>query len=606
MAKYPYVVAQVGTGPRKYAIMSDGSRLSWDSLSHYGYKAKGGRPPESAPTVSPNAGAALAKAHPGSGGSGGYAPSAGDNPLENRTTMPTGGFFDNATPTTRPKGKQTPADTLATQKFLKNKGYNIGVDGVWGPQTQSAALNWRNTRNPTVWNRSVNATPSTRPTFTAPKSGGGGASPNRPPDVGAGAPTPSAPGKPGPTLMDQLMAMLGKVPNASQIPMAWAKQGGGGIPLSDIPDITGDLIDPKQAQAQMDAQYAPLIQEQQNRLGVVPYDAAQHLNDIRTWFDQIKGSVNQASSDVGNITDQTAGAMGADAGAIASSLGGDANAGGRSISVEGANQTDVLNQIGGIEQQYLGQMGPILSGQAQAAASNETARQQGFARDFQNKILEIQAQKAADSNDKMLQIAQYNHGLQQERFQNIMGVKQYNQGLSQQQLQNMLGITQANQGSTQQNFSNRLAMAGFGLSANQLGLTAADTASTINARDQGTTRANIQTAAQIAANRRAASIASQNTALKTNQGAQTAQLSGLMAAGQSVGTLVPDANGKPQPWSGIIPKGKVQMAVKAARGAVTGLPPAVQKRVMRAILSTFKNEKGQPLLTMNQIKAWGY
>lgn len=544
-----------------------------------------------------------------------YTPTTGDNPLESAITPLTGNFWDNATPSTRPK-KVTPKSTIATQKFLKSKGYNIEVDGNWGPQTQSAALNWRSTRNPDIWNRSVNATPSTRPTFSAPKAAPTRSAPATHANAGAPMKTPTAPtapaGKPAPTLMEQLMGMLVGVPKADMIPLSLAK-GPGGIPLSDVPDISGALLDPRTAQADMEAQYGPLIQAAKNQLGVVPYDTAQHLADIKNWFDQIKGSVQQASSDVGQIASTGAGMMGADAGGIAASLGGNANAGGQSIATEGANQVNVINQIGDIEKEYLAGMGPVLSTQAAAAANNETARQQGFARDFTNQILQIQAQKAQGMSDRLMQIAQYNQQLQQERFQNLMSVKQYNAGLSQQQLQNMLGIRTANQSATQQNFSNRLALAGFGLTANNADLNVADTKSTIAARGVQTglavdanTRANVQMAAGISQAKRNAQLAAQNAALRMNQDAQTAQLSGLMAAGQAVGTLTGDANGKPQPWSGVIPKNMLQTAVRAARGAVAGLPPAVQKRVMRSILSTFKNEKGQPLLTMAQIRAWGY
>jgi len=553
----------------------------------------------------------------------GYTPTKGDNPLETATTMPTGNFWDNANPVVKP-GHRTPAQVTQIQKFLKNQGYNIGVDGVWGPQTQSAVNNWHTTRNSDIWNRSNHATPSTgtidvKP--TAPKPGPASPTHTAPPGAGSAVPTPKAPGAPKapggqpPSMIDQLMKMLGGVPNAQGIPVSLAGMGTGGIDESIIPDPTKDMIDPNQTKADLAAQYAPLIQEVQNQLGVVPYDTAQHLGDIRNWFNQIKDSVGQASADVGNIASQGQAQMGGDAGAIAASLGGSANAGASSIANEGQNQTDVIGQIGNIEQQYLGQMGPILSGQAQAAAFNETARQQGFAHDFQNKILEIQAQKAQDTNDKLLQIAQYNHGLQQERFQNLMGVKQYNQGLSAQKLQNILGILQYNQGAKQQNFSNRLAAAGFGLSANQLGLSAQDQASVIanrnlqgvlgvaaakNAADANT-RANVQTAFGISQAKRAAQIQQVQNSFKNNQAVQTATFNAGNAVGQAVQTLQPG-----QPWNGVIPKGMVKQAVGVAWNTLSGLPINQRKNAMRAVLLTFKNEKGQPLLTKAQIAAWGY
>lgn len=49
--------------------------------------------------------------------------------------------------------KPSPGSKVTSmQQFLKNKGYDISVDGVQGPLTSAAAQDWRTSRNPNAWN----------------------------------------------------------------------------------------------------------------------------------------------------------------------------------------------------------------------------------------------------------------------------------------------------------------------------------------------------------------------------------------------------------------------------------------------------------------------
>lgn len=48
-----------------------------------------------------------------------------------------------------------PVNIRAMQQFLRAKGYNIAVDGINGPQTQSAAEDWRTARNPKIWSSRI-------------------------------------------------------------------------------------------------------------------------------------------------------------------------------------------------------------------------------------------------------------------------------------------------------------------------------------------------------------------------------------------------------------------------------------------------------------------
>lgn len=53
------------------------------------------------------------------------------------------------------RNRATPVNVRAMQQFLRAKGYNIAVDGIMGPQTKSAAEDWRGPRKPGVWSSRI-------------------------------------------------------------------------------------------------------------------------------------------------------------------------------------------------------------------------------------------------------------------------------------------------------------------------------------------------------------------------------------------------------------------------------------------------------------------
>ena len=519
-----------------------------------------------------------------------------NNPLITAATMPGGSLFDNATPVTPPAGTHDEASTRATQTFLKNKGYNIAVDGKWGPQTQSAALNWRNTRSPVTWNRSANATPSTlvpaasAAAASAPASAGVTAN-TAPPaalaDVGAAARVPAAHSTGAP----QAGGLV--VPGYTPIPLSEANRVGAAIPIGEVPGASP--MDPNQVRSELAQAYAGKIQAIQNMLGTVAPDTAQHLADIHNWFGQVQGSLGTAQGQADAGGKEAAASIGKATEGIVNSLGGSANLGSGSVGAEGASQAGYASQLGQIESGFLGSMAPILKLAEGGAATAEQARMQRIAMDYQNQLLDAQSQEKSDMFDKLFQVQQYNAGLQQQQFGNKMSVQQYNNQLAQQREANRLGIMQTNQAGAHQTWADKLALEGLNLQKNQFNLTAADTASTINAR-------------QAAVQQNAVDSAIRLRQSQIQAAAQRAVAEGRLSETQSkaYSTAVSDTSAQ----FGVTPDWKVpagvdpKAIVTALSGRIPGKMTQQKKQMMKAVLSQYKTQTGGRLFPDAVLNTW--
>lgn len=396
-----------------------------------------------------------------------------NNPLDN--TMPTGSFWDNVQ--ARAPKKHTGAEARATQTFLRNKGYNVKVDGLWGPETESAARNWRSARNPAVWNRSVNAAPRTIGSTTT-RAGTPHPTPvpgNRTQPVGPVTPpgyrSPAGAGPQGGLNLSQMFGQnLPDTQVGNALPLGLGNNVGN--PLSNSLAGVGANMNPGLAAKYAGMEYDPQIQGLQNQINFVPKQTAQNLHDLQTWYAQVQGSLGKARDAASaNGAMQTASMGNASAGILAS-LGGGDNPGAGMVAGAGADAAALSGQLGNIESSFLKDEGPLLQADAMAQSTREQARQQAIARDLLNQQLTLKGQRGAKQGELGMQISEYNNTLAAQRNQNLLGIGQYNNSLAQQRGNNQLSIRQYNNQLAQQNHQNAMdnvtTQAGLALSGAQI------------------------------------------------------------------------------------------------------------------------------------------
>lgn len=169
----------------------------------------------------------------------------------------------------------TRQDVLNMQRYLKSQGYDIAIDGVMGPQTQSAKQDYESGvghRNSKAWNfQHVHSgtPPSAVPPSSDAATGGPGASPVQK-TVGPVAPVP-------------------------------ASKSSGAVTMADILKMLGsDNYNPKAvAQSEVNATYDPEIAGIKQQLADTAKTNAVKNQHVMDWFNQLVGSsqgiANQAN-----------------------------------------------------------------------------------------------------------------------------------------------------------------------------------------------------------------------------------------------------------------------------------------------------------------------
>lgn len=160
------------------------------------------------------------------------------------------------------RGPTDPADIRSMQAFLRSQGYNITVDGIYGPQTDSAKADWQSgvgRRNPSRWNQQQRsggraAAPASR-------------SPVKPPVYGPPAPSVPQMGNGGGTTYAELLKLLGP-----------------------------DTFNPKAyAQSEVNAAYDPQIAQMKRDIGLTSKQDAVKQQHIMDWFSQLAQYAQKAS-----------------------------------------------------------------------------------------------------------------------------------------------------------------------------------------------------------------------------------------------------------------------------------------------------------------------
>lgn len=154
-----------------------------------------------------------------------------------------------------PRQASIQSQVSAMQTFLKNRGYNIAVDGIRGPETNAAVLAFHKKVAPQ--------------SFNASRSKGAAA------DVSPAATDSSTPPK-----------VPAKVPSVKRVKSA--------APVVD--PTTGQLIDPAAyAKGLANAQYDPQINELIRQLTQGRTDESSHTKQIQDWFAQAMGTQDDMS-----------------------------------------------------------------------------------------------------------------------------------------------------------------------------------------------------------------------------------------------------------------------------------------------------------------------
>lgn len=222
------------------------------------------------------------------------------------------------------------------QQFLKNRGYNITVDGIRGQQTNAAVAAFHNHISATAFNARYAAKP------TAPK---GTFKPQNTPTPGAAS--------------DGAHSVVRKAARTTQVAAP--------PPSSDIG--AGQPSALQIAQAQANAQYDPSIADLNTQIGQAGNQNTANQASIQNWYNQMQSLINQQLS--GSQDQATSGAN-----AYATALGNAAQLFGGAqapaVGAAGQNNADALQAVNQSQQDYLNNMAPLLKAQGAQSAQDAT------------------------------------------------------------------------------------------------------------------------------------------------------------------------------------------------------------------------------------------
>lgn len=286
------------------------------------------------------------------------------------------------------------------QQFLVNHGFQVAVDGVYGPQTKSAAAHFRaNHKGGEAWSAAngIGVHPATKadavPAGRGPAGGGGATGPA----------APAANGTSG-ALQQLLQALL---------------SGGGNVGQGyDAADFGNAAAAPDMAQA------AAL----QRQVDANPLQENQNQADISQWYGldptadsyklSVLGRLAQAKAADAKSATEVGGNMGDLAKSLAGSIGGAANDGSAGVLAAGQNSAGTVAALGQAQSDYESNMDPLLRAEAAGAASREKGANSQALLDLQDKLAQAKGQATADRATGVMGAVDKNNDLAQKRFAN--------------------------------------------------------------------------------------------------------------------------------------------------------------------------------------------
>lgn len=218
------------------------------------------------------------------------------------------------------------------QQFLKNRGYNVNVDGVRGPQTNAAVAAFHNHISAQAFNARYGGSKNTPSVAKFANKTGGGTG-----------------------------ATDGAHPN---IPTS---QGKAPVSASNSAGNTQGFNPLQLAQSEANAQYDPSIADLQNQISGATAQNTANQSTLQNWYAQMQNLLAQQLS--GEQANATQGGQ-----AYAQALGNDAQLFGGAqapqVGAAGQNNADALSAVNQSQQDYLNNMAPLLKAQAAQGLSD--------------------------------------------------------------------------------------------------------------------------------------------------------------------------------------------------------------------------------------------
>ena len=303
----------------------------------------------------------------------------------------TGRGYNNPNRIARFSGRKNnrPPTPRETQLRLKKLGYNIKLDGVYGPETKAAVNAEANGIGPVKFNTRGRRRPQ-RPAAArpAPARGGGGGG------GGGGGPIASP--------ADQ--------------------QDFGGVPEVDVGGTgTARMLPRSMADTLAGYEFDPQIQELLTQRNQGGRDLAQHQQDIGGWYGQVRGAqetagVRDAEAGTRARTDVSNALQG-----ILQSLGGSRGAG--MVGAAGLSDLTSLAAQGASQDRYNADMAPLLASEEAGAHSRETAMASQRKAALDSALVKTRGQRGQGVAKSLMGIIQANNQGRQTNFQNRLAVQ---------------------------------------------------------------------------------------------------------------------------------------------------------------------------------------
>lgn len=189
-----------------------------------------------------------------------------------------------------------------------------------------------------------------------------------------------------------------------------------------------------------DIEFGASVRETQRGKELLKRQAPQNLADIRSWYDQTKGTLNAGRTADQAAADAAVAAAEGGAADVIRSLGGGANEAAGAIGAAGAAEAGTLRALGLAQSNFnsgaLGQLSLERSGQLLRQQRGDQQRADALAAT----LAEAERQRGNVQATREVDLRQQNFANQQAAFGQEMNVRQFNQGLRQQQIQNLQSI----------------------------------------------------------------------------------------------------------------------------------------------------------------------
>lgn len=259
------------------------------------------------------------------------------------------------------------------------------------------------------------------------------------PSAAAGAPPPDEPGMaadPLAPILERLGVSLSgdiqRIRDLVEANPAYVKLGR----VPDAPVINAV----KTAGRLADIEYGGAIRTTKRGQEILERQAPQNLADIKSWYDQTRGTLTDMKTADKAAADAAVAAASDNAAGVLRSLGGGANEAAGAIGAAGVAEAGALAQLGLVQQNYqsgaLGQLSLERSGQLlrQQRTDQQRADQLAAA------LAEAEHQRGNVQATREVELGQQNFANRQAAFGQEMSTREFNQGLRQQRIQNLQAI----------------------------------------------------------------------------------------------------------------------------------------------------------------------